>query len=379
LSLTARSSAARRGGWRALGIAVSALLLSGCKSQDSPAELEVERDAEGAARAVVLRRAVPSRSAPIDLLKVYLVTRERSEHALPPLVGVHSFRGDDLVFEPRFGFDAGQRYRAVSESGIDLVFSGVEREVDAEAISATTLQAIHPSGPTWPENVLRVYLQFSAPMSIGRAYEFLRWRDAAGELVPHAFLEIAEELWDPSGTRLTLLFDPGRVKRGLVPHEELGRALRAGERYTLEVDARWPDAHGRPLAAGTRHAITATAEDLASPMMEAWTLALPTAGTREPLRVAFGEALDAVLLREWLWIETSDGARMRGAIALEDHERAWTFTPDEPWRATPHALVANEGLEDICGNSLRAPFEVDLFERVTPPAGALRKRSFEPR
>lgn len=327
---------------------------------------------------MILRRAVPSHSAPIDLLKVYLVPRERSDLALPPLVGVHSFRGDDLVFEPRFGFDAAQRYRAVSESGIDLVFSGAEH-APQEAIAATKLAAIHPSGPTWPENVLRVYLHFSAPMAIGRAAEFVRWRDAKGEVVPQVFLDIAEELWDPGGQRLTLLFDPGRVKRGLVPHEELGRALRAGERYTLEIDARWPDAKGRPLVAEARHAITATAEDLASPEIDAWSLALPAAGTREPLRVAFGEALDAALLREWLWVEAGDGTPVRGAIALEDAERAWSFTPEEPWRATPHALVANEGLEDICGNSLRAPFEVDLFERVTPPAGALRKRSFEPR
>ncbi|MBK9388090.1 MAG: hypothetical protein IPN34_25000 [Planctomycetes bacterium] len=364
---------------RALSAWALLFTLVACARREAPSELALERDAEGAARAVVLRRAVPSRSAPIDLLKVYLVARERSDLALPPLVGVHSFRGEDLVFEPRFGFDARQRYRAVTESGMELVFPGVERDVDEELVPTTALQAIHPSAATWPENVLRVYLHFSAPMSIGRSSEFVRWRDAAGELVPHAFLEIAEELWDPSGKRLTLLFDPGRVKRGLVPHEELGRALRAGERYTLEIDARWPDASGRPLAQGSRHAITATAEDLASPAMDAWTLALPTAGTREPLRVAFGEALDAVLLREWLWIETGDGARVRGAIALEDAERVWTFTPDEPWRAAPHALVANDGLEDICGNSLRAPFEVDLFERVTPPAGVLRRRSFEPR
>jgi hypothetical protein len=322
---------------------------------------------------------VPSKSAPIDLLKVYLVPRTKESFALPPVVGVHFFRGDDLVFEPRFGFEPAQRYRAVAESGAELVFAGLEREVDEVALPSTTIEAIHPSGPTWPENVLRVYLRFSAPMSIGRAYEHLRWRDARGEVVPHAFLEIAEELWDPQGTRLTLLFDPGRVKRGLVPHEELGRALRAGESYTLEIDARWPDASGRPLAQGARHSITATAADLASPRVEDWKLSPPRAGTREPLRVAFGEALDAALLREWLWVETSDGERVHGAIELEDAEHAWSFTPEEPWRPAPHALVANESLEDICGNSLRAPFEVDLFERVTPPAGALRKRDFEPR
>jgi hypothetical protein len=48
----------------------------------------------------------------------------------------------------------------------------------------------------------------------------------------------------PDMTRLTLFIDPGRIKRGVAPLEEIGPALHAGKRYTLEIDSGWHDASG---------------------------------------------------------------------------------------------------------------------------------------
>ena len=45
-------------------------------------------------------------------------------------------------------------------------------------------------------------------------------------------------------TRLTLLLDPGRIKRGVRPLEEIGGALQVGRTYTLVIDDAWPDAKG---------------------------------------------------------------------------------------------------------------------------------------
>jgi hypothetical protein len=50
-------------------------------------------------------------------------------------------------------------------------------------------------------------------MSRGEAYRRVHLLDATGRPINLAFLEIEQELWDPEGRRLTLLFDPGRVKR----------------------------------------------------------------------------------------------------------------------------------------------------------------------
>ena len=42
----------------------------------------------------------------------------------------------------------------------------------------------------------------------------------------------------------------------------------------------------------------------------------------------------------------------------------WRFTPDEPWAAGRFNLAAAVYLEDLAGNSLERPFEVDIFEKV---------------
>ena len=74
-----------------------------------------------------------------------------------------------------------------------------------------------------------------------------------GREVVDPFLPLEAELWNGDRTRYTLFFDPGRVKTGIRPNDEMGRALVNGRRYTLVVDADWRDAYGRPLAAPFRH------------------------------------------------------------------------------------------------------------------------------
>ncbi|MCH7864908.1 MAG: hypothetical protein IIC56_06820, partial [Proteobacteria bacterium] len=101
---------------------------------------------------------------------------------------------------------------------------------------------VYPSADVLPENLLKFYLHFSAPMSRGDSYQHIRLVRQNGSVVDLPFLELDQELWDRRQTRLTLLFDPGRIKRGLKPHEEVGPALKPGRRYTLEIDAHWLNA-----------------------------------------------------------------------------------------------------------------------------------------
>ena len=84
-------------------------------------------------------------------------------------------------------------------------------------------------------------------MSRGGVYEQIRVRDGAGREIELAFLELDEELWDPSMTRLTLLIDPGRIKRGVKPLEDVGPVFEAGRNYSLSVAADCRDAAGRSL------------------------------------------------------------------------------------------------------------------------------------
>jgi hypothetical protein len=46
------------------------------------------------------------------------------------------------------------------------------------------------------------------------------------------------------------------------------------------------------------------------------------------------------------------------------HETRWDFTPRQPWVAGTYHLVANKRLEDLAGNSIGRPFEVDAVRPI---------------
>jgi hypothetical protein len=283
----------------------------------------------------------------------------------PPLLGALSRDGDTLSFKPRFPLEPGLRYRAVyreSARAAPLVESFAIPRAPLRA--ATTLESISPSADVLPENLLKLYLNFSAPMSRGEAYRRIRLLDADGRTVELAFLEIDQELWDHAGRRLTLLFDPGRVKRDLLPHEEAGSPLRQGRSYTLAVDRGWPDAHGNPLASEARKTFRVGAPDYTPPRTSDWRIEAPRSGTRQPLVVAFPEPLDRALLERVLAVLDPAGAPVAGDVEVQQNETRWSFTPREPWRKGGHTLRVDTILEDLAGNSIGRPFEVDVFEKV---------------
>ena len=103
---------------------------------------------------------------------------------------------------------------------------------------------VYPSGDLLPENVLRFYVHFSEPMTPHLASDFVTLRDASGVADRAAFMKFKQELWNADRTRLTVLIDPGRIKRSVATNLDLGPALLEGERYSLTVDEGWPSADG---------------------------------------------------------------------------------------------------------------------------------------
>src|SRR5262249_20228739 len=148
----------------------------------------------------------------------------------------------------RFPLEPGVRYRAVFGPA-DRPGERIETIVSLprRPTVPTTVIHVYPSASRLPENQLKFYLHFSAPMSRGEAYQHIRLLDAKGKPIDLPFLELDQELWDAEGQRFTLFFDPGRIKRGLKPREEVGPALEEGKRYTLVIDRAWSDAEGNPL------------------------------------------------------------------------------------------------------------------------------------
>lgn len=281
-----------------------------------------------------------------------------------PLFGETMREERGAVFVPRFPLKPGVEYRVLLRRphGGDVEKSF--RIPPPASAAATELLGVFPSRETLPENLLKFYLHFSAPMSRREAYQRVRLLDGAGKPVELPFLEIGEELWNREGTRLTLLFDPGRIKRGLKPREDSGPALEEGKSYTLVVDAAWPDAEGRPLRRGFRKSFKVVAPDEKQPDVEAWQVTPPRAGSRDPLTVVFNEPLDEAMLHRSLTVVDGAGSSLAGRIEIDLQETRWRFHPEAAWSSGSHSLVVDGVLEDLAGNSIERPFEVDVVRPV---------------
>ena len=92
--------------------------------------------------------------------------------------------------------------------------------------------------------------------------------------------------------------------------------------------------------------------------------------------MTFPAALDHGLLLRALTI-ARQGAALAGEVTIEKAETEWHFTPRAAWASGDYDLVALEFLEDVAGNRIGRPFEVDRFDRTDDTSEpARRTRSF---
>lgn len=289
----------------------------------------------------------------------------------PAVLGAFNSTADGFAFTPRFGLEPGTTYSA------KLSLPGSTPQVQIFKIPAiqpdepTRITAVYPTDDKLPENLLRLYLHFSAPMSQGDSYRHLHLFDQTlGEEVQNPFLELPQELWAPDGKRLTVLLDPGRVKQGLKPREQSGPVLIPGHKYTLTIDANWKDATGHPLAKLFKRHFTTIKADILQPDPKKWKFQPPPAGTRKPFLVTFDEPLDHGMLQRVLTVQNSSGDDVAGQLEIDRKETRWKFTPESPWKSNEYTLKIRTHLEDRVGNSIARPFEVDLNE---PPPKSVPK------
>lgn len=294
---------------------------------------------------------------------------------LPPMAGAYRADAGVLRFHPQFPLEPGVQYRATFRpdalptaarlnSRAAPPLTAHFRRPPRRTMPSTVVARVYPSTDEVPENLLKFYVQFSAPMSRGHIYDHIHLREAGGRAIELPFLEIDEELWDPAMTRLTLFIDPGRIKREVRPLEEVGPSLEAGKSYTLAIDRAWQDSDGLPMAAAFEKQFRVGPPARRALDPAEWKLQPPAPGTRDPVTVTFPAPLDhALALRLISAVHAADGT-IAGQAQLSDTERRWSFIPAQPWGRGPHHLRVPTTIEDLAGNNIGKSFEVDLFEGV---------------
>ena len=299
--------------------------------------------------------------------------------AIQPIAGSFQFDQAALCFLPRFPFLDGRGYsllvHSVPEEG-----SGNSLEVGPEIWTiprpapedppTTGVVAIYPSVGELPVNQLKLYVHFSNPMSEGWAARAVHVRRADNsEPLEGVFLR-EPELWDRERRRLTLLLDPGRIKRGLVPNEEAGYPLIEGAPILVSIDTKFRDAAGRSLRSGAERRW-----DIGPPLRVRvnpldWRCHCPTAGSTDPLTVEFDRPLDHALLEHSLWVDDAAGLALAGRGSTGSGEGTWMFQPQSPWEQARYLVMVDPRLEDLAGNSLIRVFDRDLTRAEDAPGDA---------
>jgi hypothetical protein len=308
------------------------------------------------------------------LLRVVVAGDANASADRPEVLGTYSVSDGVIRFVPQFLFDPGRRYTVVLDAARLPPPSGGRaapwrsRRIEAtislpapEKHATTRIVEVYPTAREVPENQLRLYIYFSAPMGLKGGLDHIRLLDETGRATEDPFLPLDVALWNTDRTRYTVLFDPGRVKRGVLPNEQMGRSLISGRMYTLVIDESWRDAEGQPLAAPFRREFRVGPSDERPIEPTTWHLDTPLAATRDPLVVSFPKPLDYGLLQRALSVWTARGERLEGDIRIEAFETHWIFTPRAPWQAAEYRLVAASILEDVAGNRIGRSFEVNTL------------------
>jgi hypothetical protein len=220
---------------------------------------------------------------------------------------------------------------------------------------STHVVQIFPSSDVLPANHLKFYIDFPGPMERGDLFEYFSLiENDSGKPVQEPFREV--ELWDESGRRLTLWFHPGRQKPGVNLNVEIGPILEEGKNYTLIISGKWQNELGQPLGNDVQKQFRAGPMDNTQPNPDSWQYSLPEAGTTAPLSITFPNPLDYALIPRTIQIQSNSNPD----IEHDHNDLSIRFIPAIPWKAGEITISIDPKLEDLSGNSIARPFNLDL-------------------
>ncbi len=294
--------------------------------------------------------------------------RDGESNELTPILGTYHRHEDTLSFTPDFPVLPNTDYEAVNL----LTEKATSYRWNKTSATTPTL-AIHPQHKVLPANHLKFYLYFSEPMQQDTPWEHCKLLDlTTDQYVPRPFRHT--ELWNETGDRLTLWFHPGRQKTGVNLNVEIGPILTPEHDYELHISGNWSSLKGGSLSQDVTLRFRAGPADHDQPDPEAWNIHLPTADTSDPLVFQFNEPLDHAMLRtnpirlSRLPDKSPSGSSLLVNFQVTSNNQSIRITPDVKWTAGEYELQINPRLEDLAGNSIERPFEVDLTQTNKTPS-----------
>jgi hypothetical protein len=221
---------------------------------------------------------------------------------------------------------------------------------------------ISPQAEVLPANTLRFYIHFPRSGEAHFDRDNLRLLDEEEGVVRDPFLVLSQELWSVDGRRLTVLMEPGRIKRGMGADPSHEPAFVVGRTYSLVLTA---------LGQTARHTFR-----VSDPVLEAldetrWRVVSPTVGSLDPVVVHFDRVMDAALCADEIGVLAPSGEVVQARVSLAADGTAARLTPSHPWRAGEYRLVISERLEDVCGNRLGEALDHDLTAGGRPRTGTI--------
>lgn len=288
-----------------------------------------------------------------EYLSVFVGDTGDSAKALA-VQGKYRFKDGYLEFTPAFPFESGLQYLLrfkPSNSEEDYAYHPFVIGKTTTAEQARVIN-IYPSTDALPENLLRFYIYFSTPMKKGQSLRHIQLRDSTGNVDSRAFMEFKYELWSPDGKRLTILFDPGRIKRGVSTNLELGPALLEGMRYELTISGSWQDVYGNELNQDFTKRFTAVKAYRQHIEIRDWKIQVPSLNSHDTLRVNCDRLMDHALAQSMIQIQDEQNGLISGHWQISEHEQTLYFVPENEWAPGKYGIVFRNELEDVAGNNL---------------------------
>jgi hypothetical protein len=224
-------------------------------------------------------------------------------------------------------------------------------------IQAQTVTSFQPSAPVLPANTLRFYIAFDRPARGLVHQRDLGLFDSKGMTVENAFMDFGQELWSPDGKRLTVLFDPGKIKRGVeAPHSELA-PLREGETYSVTCGKAQ---HVFRVGPAVRERI--------DPAL--WVISTAGASARS-VDITFDRVMDPALLEDQLRVEDEEGRLVAGNMRITGGGLGVRFEPSGPFKKGNYQINISPILEDVAGNRINETLDHAVSERSDDSSGSV--------